>query len=812
MKLKVWLTVWLLMAFQATFAQKTTEVDSLKELLQTPLADTQRVNIYNRLADKCTFKQVDTLTYYTSRAIKLATTIKYPKGLITAHNLRADIAKRTSKHDTAKKIYRHMWEVSTQYNYTEGKIKAYVGLGQVERLQANFSKSSDFYNKALELAKQAKLEGAIANIYNELAIIEVRSGDYKEALQYFEKSMQIRKKNKDHTKVAIIHNNMAIIYRMQGNYPKSLQYYFKALRWILQQNDQTRAASIYTNIGVIYTQQDEYKKALEYQLKALEIRKKLGQTRVVATNYVNMGVVYINQKKHDKALEYYFKALKIKEKTGEKRYLINLYNNIGEVHLLKKDYNQALSYLQKSLDIAQAVNDRSSIALVLINLGKTHYELKQYTKAIDLLDQGMTLAKKVGNPNRLRQGAQVQAKVYEAIGQYKKAYEAHVLFKQMTDSLLNKENTQKIMQAKLTYEFNKEKDSLRFQQKKEKGELNLRLTQEKLTNKMQRNINWLISLVLLAVLGLAIFIFNSRQKQKKLNVELTQKSEELEETNEELLQSREEVMVQKDAIAQQHQTLEIQNLKIAQSLNAAQAIQDAILPLEARLQAAFQDHFVIYRPKDVVSGDFYWFNQIDQLQVLGAIDCTGHGIPGAFMSMIGNTLLNKIISTHQITQPALILEELRKEVNYTLRQEDTGRRTGMDAAFVSLERIDKTSVRVTFAGAKRPLWYIEPNGSKVEEIMGSKISVGVLYRKPRVVESHVLDLPQGTVLYLGSDGFADQNDVTRKRFGTERLKSLLYSIHTQTMPQQAIALTTALDEYMKNTEQRDDILLIGLKL
>lgn len=298
-------------------------------------------------------------------------------------------------------------------------------------------------------------------------------------------------------------------------------------------------------------------------------------------------------------------------------------------------------------------------------------------------------------------------------------------------------------------------------------------------------------------------------KQKE---EISQRNASITAQNEELQQQQEEIMAQRDAIEQQNNALSTQNRHIQQSIKSAKTIQEAILPFEVRMRKILGEYFVIYRPRDIVSGDFYWLGQVEDKRIVAVIDCTGHGVPGAFMSMVGFTILNEIINTKQITNAATILEELRDYVRYALRQDETGGRNGMDAALITLEEAEDDQARVCFAGAKRPLWYIQKGDTETQVVRGSSVSIGIIYDGKREINNVELTCPKDTLIYLSSDGFADQNDMARRKIGNLKLKQLLYQYHSLSMGKQKQALEEVLNQHMIGTEQRDDILLLGLKV
>jgi len=302
------------------------------------------------------------------------------------------------------------------------------------------------------------------------------------------------------------------------------------------------------------------------------------------------------------------------------------------------------------------------------------------------------------------------------------------------------------------------------------------------------------------------------EEQNKL---IEEKSQELNQQNEELRQYQEEILAHRDFIEMQNRELVEKNKKISYSINAAQRIQQAILPnYEVICKDFLQDVFVIYRPKDIVSGDFYYFTRKKDKLFIAAVDCTGHGIPGAFVSIIGSALLDKIILTTQQDDPAHILYQLHHEVLRTLRQQESYNKDGMDIALCVIEQIpfEFEYKKVTFAGAKRPLWYLPKESNSVQKILPTRRSIGGEQNENIPFQNHTLLLPNGTHLYMASDGFADQNNYERKKIGERKLEELFLLFRKKTMFSQKIKLETFLDEYQNNEEQRDDILLIGMNL
>lgn len=300
------------------------------------------------------------------------------------------------------------------------------------------------------------------------------------------------------------------------------------------------------------------------------------------------------------------------------------------------------------------------------------------------------------------------------------------------------------------------------------------------------------------------------ERVKQRTLELQEKQDEILTQNEELMQNQEEILAQRDFITKMNKELVLRDRQITSSIKAAYTIQQAVLPYKLKLDTLLKDYFVINKPKDVVSGDFFWLNQLENYTFLIVADCTGHGVPGAFMTLIGDVLLDKIIRIWRIYEPDQILTRLNEEVRTVLHQEETGSNNGMDVAVLRIEHLENQKL-ITFAGAKRPLYYIDVE-QQVVEIRGNRYSIGGRQNDQIKFINHSLILPLGSLLYLSSDGFIDQNDKKRKKFGEVKFRTLLAENQHLSLEEQKQVLLEALYEQMYDTAQRDDILLIGFRL
>ncbi|WP_291722489.1 PP2C family protein-serine/threonine phosphatase [Bernardetia sp.] len=327
---------------------------------------------------------------------------------------------------------------------------------------------------------------------------------------------------------------------------------------------------------------------------------------------------------------------------------------------------------------------------------------------------------------------------------------------------------------------------------------------EKEMARLQMIIAGVVALLLLVVAGGAYFFSRKINKQ----------NEDLEKSNHDLNQAKGELETKIDEIQQLNKEVTTKNQKITDSIRYAQTIQEAILPQHIEFEKGFADHFILYSPKDMVSGDFYWmanhYTTEGQKTVVAAIDCTGHGVPGAFMSMIGNTLLNEIVNQEKIFDTSQILTRLNEGVKKSLQQNDLSNDDGMDVCICTIHFNSDETAQVQFTGAKRPLYYFQ--NSFLQTLKGDTKSIGGRDRKNKPFTTQDLYLMKGDILYLMTDGFSDQQNSDNKKFGTTKLLEFLEKRATLPLSVQREELYDELKTYSWGVEQRDDITILGLKI
>ena len=339
----------------------------------------------------------------------------------------------------------------------------------------------------------------------------------------------------------------------------------------------------------------------------------------------------------------------------------------------------------------------------------------------------------------------------------------------------------------------------------ENDKLNLALEKEKLAEKNKKM--W--------TMNEAVYKEKKKvdEELEKLNDEkakLEQAKNKLDDKVKKLWATSTAVHKEKERINILKQEIERKHQEIVDSVTYAQRIQEAILPARTEIDQVVPLNLIMFKPRDIVSGDFYWFSQKGEERILACVDCTGHGVPGAFMSMIGNTLLNQIVNERDIIQPNLILNELNKEITNALKQDVAGSdsRDGMDISIIS---VNYKNNQLQYAGANRPLYFIREN--ELIETKANKVAIGGhMQEEEKTFTNHVFNLQQHDTIYLSTDGYADQFNPSDKKLMTKRFKEILLSIQHLTMLEQEQYLAQFIDEWRGIMEQTDDILVVGVRV
>lgn len=666
--------------------------------------------------------------------------------------------------------------------FKNGIATSYSLKGNIYEQQGFFEEAMDSYLKSLKICEEMMNKKGVANANSNIGSIEEKQGNYGNAMNSHLKSLEIFTEIKDLKGIARAYNNVGIIYSDLGDFEKATSNYLKALKNWEKIGDKKGVANCFNNIGIIYLNQGNYEKCLENYLKSLKLREEIGNKSGIGASFNNIGNVYQNLEKYEDALEYHMKSLKIMQEIGDQQGIARSHNNIGNTYLNQGNYKNALENQLKAVKINETIGDKRGTAIAYSNVGNIYMQQGNFEEAINYNTKSLLLNKKIGYKVGIKDAYYCLSEIYDKKGYFNQALIFRKLYSLTKDTMLNVENSKQIAEMNTKYDSEKKDKELI----KKDAEINKQLVETEKQN-LQRNA-FIIGFAL--VLLLAFFIYNGYHQKKNAN-------ELLEEKN--------------SLIENQKKLVDEKNIKITDSINYAKRIQQAILPSREMIEFLIPESFVFFKPKAIVSGDFYWIHPVDDNKVLLAVaDCTGHGVPGALMSIMGFNLLEQIVKEHFIQEPAKILNDLSNKITESLRQKDEfgSVKDGMD---IALCKIDFQNLELEFSGAHNSLYLIR-NG-KLNEIKADRRSVGVSSSKPGLFSNHKLKLEKGDCLYIFSDGFADQKGgMKNEKFFYKPFRELLIKNHQMEMVEQERILENVISEWKSDKEQIDDMLVIGLRI
>ena len=655
----------------------------------------------------------------------------------------------------------------------------------------------------------ASLANSRAVVLNKMGVILRWKGELSRSLTLLNQSLTLSDSLHNKNLVANNYNNIGAVNRMLGNYPLALKSYLRALKIKEELKDTDGMAAVLNNIGIVYLYQEDYPSALDYYSQSQVISQRINDLPGQAISYINIGEVYQKMGNFADAITCYMKGLRLSEKIGDSDSQAVISNELGNIYKSKGDCKSANAFYLRALVVFEQLGDKYRIAQVLTNLGDCCIRLNRKEDAFRYLSRALAFSKSIGSWELIKDVSLSLSKYFEASGNYKEALFYHQGYTAARDSSFSREKTEQLVRSQMRFDFEKEQEKIKAEQEKRSI-----IAAEK--NRWQRTVRIMLFLVVGVLLTLLVVLLRNYRNKQILFRKLEEHQTEILDKNEELLQQQEEILSQRDEIErknlvlEEHQReIEEQNERIMSSIEYAKTIQEAILPEERFFTAGFKDFFILYEPKDTVSGDFYWTYQVDDIMFVALADCTGHGVPGGFMSMIGNTLLNQIVIEWQVKDPALILEKLNILVRKALKQEGNNQSfSGMDIALIAFET---TRNQFTFAGAKRPLYMFL--GDEFVKLAGDSRSIGgYQLEEKRCFTNNTVEVNKPLALYLFSDGFSDQLNGNDKKFSVAQLKNLLSEMYHLPMEKQKHLLIAAHKEHRGSREQIDDITVIGLVL
>ncbi len=709
--------------------------------------------------------------------------------------------------DSASDYFQKSLDIAIKIDDNIQAAKMYNNLGQMNLFTQNYEKAIELYKKQLIYSLKANDSTWISDSYNNFGSYFMNIDMFDSAVFYYEKALNIALTIDYKNNIGTVNTNLAIIYHTKGNFPLSLKYYFNAANIFEETEDYGNLAVTYANIGALYLDNEDYTKAKEFLTKAYNMH----DTVVIAEYYlqinlINLGIVYIEEDSLDKAELFLKNALEISTKNEDQRTQIITYLNIVDLYIEKEEYNKALEYANICLSISEEINSEQYIASSYKKIGQVYNKLGDYNKAIKMLKIAYKKSLELDYLTYIIDVLNELKYAYSNTRDYQNAFETNELIIMYKDSLTGIETKKEISNLTALYEVEKKEQQI------EKQKLEITAKNLKIKQSNTRIIAALAVLTLLIILS--IVLITSIKAKKKTNRILREQKEIIEQKNEELGQLVEEISTQKDEIEVQRDIANEQKAEIIASINYAQKIQNAVLPSTEAVKQILNEHFILFKPRDIVSGDFYWIKKIKNNIIVATADCTGHGVPGAFMSMLGSAFLNEIVTAKSTENPSKILNELRHLVKKSLKQkgENKEQKDGMD---IALYTINEETLELKYSGAYNPLFIIRNNRDTEEEfiILKADRQPIAIHISEKDFTTQTIQLQKNDCLYTFSDGFIDQfGGDNNTKYLSKNFKNLLSSIYTKPMQEQQKIIEKELIKWKGEISQTDDILIIGVRI
>ena len=688
-------------------------------------------------------------------------------------------------------------------------------MGISKAVQGDLRAALNYFNTSLQIREKSGDENGVASSLNNKGLIYSDLGENKLAIEMFKKALKIYEKRKNYKGINSSLGNLGITYHNMGDYQNAINYYGRSLKLSEQKKDLPLQGTNAFNIGVIHFDQRGYDEALNYFGRAKKIFLKTGNDYDLGMVYIYTGNIFVNQKKYKNAVIDFNTALEIKKKINDLAGTGISYGNLGNVFRIQNQPDSALKYYDLSLKYSLESENIQAVAGCYNNIGNIYFDLKNYQKAIEFSEKSLKLAQEKEMAAEIKNAAESLWKIYKITGDNSKAFFMFELFINTRDTLESESNKRAVIEQEYKYQYEKQFTADSVKSAEVKKVKDAQIAQQDAEIKAKRNQQFLLFGGLGLVILFAVFIFN--------RFKLTQKQNKI--------------------IEEQKHIVEEKQKEILDSINYAKRIQQAILPNDKTVAALLPDSFILYKPKDIVAGDFYWMESFVRASesegkhiYLAAADCTGHGVPGAMVSVVCSNALTKSLLEESITETGKILDRTRELVIEKFSKSEENVRDGMDISLVSLAyraenenengkpSLSQSAFALSWSGANNPLWLIRKSDGKDDhsslmahgfclfEYKPDKQPIGN-YEGAKSFTTHTIELQKGDTIYLFTDGYQDQFGGEKgKKFKASKLKELLLSVQHKSMEEQKNIIDEAFEKWRGKLEQNDDVTVIGIKI
>jgi len=594
-------------------------------------------------------------------------------------------------------------------------------------------------------------------------------------------------------------NTQGIGFAVQSKFNFAIEKYMQALEYYEKDEDNSGTAAILNNIGILYSDMEDWEKSTEYYEKSLKIKEEIGDSLGMASTMNNLGVIYKGMAEYDKALENYSRCLSIERDNGDISETSSTLSNMAVVYRRLDSLTKAEQLALEAITIAQMFDDARGEMIARNVLSTINIDQELWSSALT----NALIAKKFAEENdgskELKDACHSLFTVYRTTGNNKKALENYEKYIEIRDEIQSTENQKEIIHQEYKYEYEKQaaQDSIAFAKEQEIKEIEIDKQKAEIIAKRNQQYALFGGVLLIAIF--AGFMYNRFKITRK----------------------------QKGIIEEAHFELEEKNQEIMDSIAYAKRIQSAILPPNKLVKEFLPNSFILYKPKDIVAGDFYWMENKDDKILFAAADCTGHGVPGAMVSVVCNNGLNRSVREYGLSDPGKILDKTREIVIAEFEKSEEEVKDGMDIALCSI-----SGSKLAYSGAHNPLWIIRKgeiietkadlsavtssqttkNGYTLYEVKADKQPIGK-FDKSSPFQTHQFDLIEGDSIYIFSDGYVDQFGGEKgKKFKPKALRELLLSVQNESMENQKKLIDTAFEKWRGKLEQIDDVCVIGVRI
>lgn len=678
--------------------------------------------------------------------------------------------------DSAEKYVTQAIRLSEQINYTEGLVVGKNTQGIIYRMRNEPDKAIQLYKDIIPIRIAQNRKDRLTGVYSNMGSVYFDMNDPAMALSYYTKAYENAKAYKQTENEMVILNNLGATYKSAGLYDLALETFRKALELNKVFKDEFQEGQIYLNIATVYNQRGATKQGFEYDQYAYRIFKKAGNLRQLSIVVYNL-TISARQAKNLKATGEYIREMEsIAIQLDEKEYYASLHHTTANYLLHLENYREALHEIDRALSYTDSMQDSYQYSIMLLVKSDCYKGMGQYASAMLYTDRGISLLAGMNDPTALGKAYMSKSAIYRGMHDYQNALTYYEKANDLKDSVITDDFDTKVATLNSFNQLDRKERELELSNKEK----------EKVSAENKRQYTLLIGSVIVGFLIIVLLALSWRAYKRK------QKDNALLEE-------------QKAVISHQKDMVEEKQKEILDSILYAEQIQRTLLANHSLVNEIIPDSFVYFQPKDIVSGDFYWATKKENRFYLAVCDSTGHGVPGAFMSLLNMTYLNEAINEKNMKEPNEVFDHVRKRLIENIAQH--GRQDGMDAILLCFEDNSNT---VRYAAANNAPVLV--SGNVLTELPADKMPIGK-GEKEDAFTAHRFDIKKNDVIYLYTDGFADQFGGPKgKKFKYKQLEDLLLSIHARPVKEQEATLAKSFQDWRGALEQIDDVCIIGIRV